>query len=86
MCYDVSMRTVSQRELRNQSATVIRLIQAGESVIVTRSGQPVAELRPIGPGRPVHRDVAVASARRLPPVDPRRFRADLDAVVDPWLS
>lgn len=79
------MRTVNQRELRNQSAEVIRRVQAGERVVITRSGVPVAELRPIAPATAVARDVVVASARRLPPIDRRRFRADLDALVDPWV-
>ena len=47
MCY---MRTISQRELRNDNAEVIREVEAGESFTVTRRGVPVARLSPLGPG------------------------------------
>jgi prevent-host-death family protein len=40
-------RTITQRELRNQSAAVLREMEAGRTIVVTRNGTPVAELRPI---------------------------------------
>jgi prevent-host-death family protein len=40
-------RTITQRELRNESARVMDLVEAGETILVTRNGTPVAELRPI---------------------------------------
>lgn len=40
-------RTIPQRELRNDNAKVIEAVTAGETFIVTRNGEPVAELRPI---------------------------------------
>lgn len=40
-------RTISQRELRNNSAQVMDAVENGETVIVSRNGVPVAELRPI---------------------------------------
>ncbi|HUZ01185.1 MAG TPA: type II toxin-antitoxin system prevent-host-death family antitoxin [Thermomicrobiaceae bacterium] len=75
-------RIITQRELRNDSAAVLREVQAGETVIVTRNGMPVAELRAIAPRRFVPRAVIVEAARRAPRVDARRLRGDLDAVVD----
>jgi len=44
-------RTITQSELRNENAKVIEAVTAGETFIVTRNGQPVAELRPIRAGR-----------------------------------
>ena len=44
-------RTIPQRELRNDNAKVIDAVAAGETFVVTRNGEPVAELRPIRPGR-----------------------------------
>lgn len=41
------VRTISQRELRNNSAEVMDAVEGGETVIVSRHGVPVAELRPI---------------------------------------
>jgi prevent-host-death family protein len=76
-------RVITQRELRNDSAAVLRDVQAGQTVIVTRNGMPVAELRPLSPRRFVPRAALAAAAPRAPRVDFVRLRADLDAVVDP---
>lgn len=73
---------ITQRELRNDSAAVLREVQAGHTLIVTRNGVPVAELRPIQPRRFVPRTAIVEAARHAPRVDADRFRADLDAWVD----
>lgn len=61
---------------------MLREVQAGQTVIVTRNGVPVAELRPVPPRRFVPRSVIGDAARRAVRVDARRLRADLDAVVD----
>lgn len=82
--YTVLMRKklITQRELRNDSGGVLRHVQAGHRVVVTRNGVPVAELRPVEPRRFVPRAAIMESAAQAPRVDARRFRADLDAVVD----
>jgi prevent-host-death family protein len=76
-------KTITQRELRNDSAAVLREVQAGQTLVVTRNGTPVAELRPLPPRRFVPRAVISDAARRAPRVDAARLRADLHAVVDP---
>jgi prevent-host-death family protein len=76
------MRTVSQRELRNDSGAILRAAEAGEIVVVTRNGVPSAQLGPIQPMRTVERARAVDGARRLPRVDAQRFRRDVDAILD----
>jgi prevent-host-death family protein len=76
-------RIITQRELRNDSAAVLREVQAGHTLIISRNGVPVAELRPVPPRRFVPRAVIADAARRTSRVDARRFRADLDAVADP---
>ena len=75
-------KTITQRELRNDSARVLREVQSGETIVVTRNGEPVAELRPVARRRFVPRAVIAAAAGRAPRVDYGRLRADLDAVVD----
>jgi prevent-host-death family protein len=75
-------RSITQRELRNDSGAVLREVQAGQTIIVTRNGMPVAELRPVPPRRFVPRAVLADAAQRAPRVDAGRLRADLDAVVD----
>lgn len=76
-------RIISQRELRNDSAAVLREVQAGRTLIVTRNGTPVAELRPIRLRRFVPRVAIAEAAARAARINADRFRADLDAVVDP---
>ena len=40
------MTTISQRELRNDNAEIMRGVERGESYTVTRRGVPVARLTP----------------------------------------
>lgn len=58
MCY---MRTISQRELRNDNAEVIRRVEEGESLVVTRRGVPVARLTAYEPDTDLRR---VRTAKR----------------------
>lgn len=41
------MSEVASRELRNDTAGVLRRVQAGERVTITVNGKPVAELVPL---------------------------------------
>ena len=82
-CYVlVVSRTITQRELRNDSGEIMRSLDQGESFIVTRNGTPVGELTPLRRHRFVSTDTVVAMFRHAPAVDAHRFRDDLDAVVD----
>lgn len=74
-------RTISQRELRNDSGAVLRALDDGEDFIITRNGVPVGELRPAR-RRFVPREAVVEAFRNAPAIDGARFREDLDAVVD----
>lgn len=78
------MGEVSIRELRNHGGDVVDRVAAGERVIVTRGGRPVAELRPL---RSTFLTAAalLERCRRLPPIDDASLRADLDTTVDPRL-
>ena len=81
------VRTIAQRELRNDNAKVIEAVAAGETFVITRNGQPVAELRPIKAGRRtfVSRDEVAALATAAVRIDHRQFRADLDRQIDQGL-
>jgi prevent-host-death family protein len=79
-------RKITQRELRNDSGAVLREVQAGQTLIVTRNGTPVAELRPLGTRRYVPRAVIAEAAAQAARIDAARFRADLDAVIDQSLD
>jgi antitoxin (DNA-binding transcriptional repressor) of toxin-antitoxin stability system len=80
-------KTIAQRELRNDNAKVMDAVVAGESFVVTRNGIAVAELRPIQNGRRtlVPKAEVTALAASGPRIDRRKFRRDLDRVVDPRL-
>jgi prevent-host-death family protein len=45
------MKTISHRELRNNSAQVLREVEKGESFAITNRGEVVAALMPAGAGR-----------------------------------
>jgi prevent-host-death family protein len=78
-------RIIAQRELRNDNAKVIDAVTAGESFVVTRNGEPVAELRPIHTGRRrfISREEVAALAVGGVRINRHQFRADLDRSIDP---
>ncbi|MGH2717198.1 MAG: type II toxin-antitoxin system Phd/YefM family antitoxin [Actinomycetota bacterium] len=73
-------KVLAQRELRNRNAQIIDAVAAGETFIVTRNGERVAELRPLGFARRTlvpRSEIAALSPAGLR-IDPQQFRADLD--------
>jgi prevent-host-death family protein len=78
------MEQVTVRELRNHGGEVIDRVVAGERLTITRDGRRVAELRPLArPTLPAA--LIVERWSRLPEVDPRRFRQDVDEILDAGL-
>ncbi len=77
-------RNIDERELRNENAKVIEAVTAGETFVVTRDGEPVAELRPLRTGHSsfVSRDDVAALATAAVRIDHRQFRAGLDRLID----
>jgi len=75
------MGPVTIRELRNHGGDVVDRVERGETVTITRSGKPVAELRPVRKQRLTAEELLVR-CRRLPAVDPSALHADIDAVLD----
>ncbi len=43
VCY---VKEITHRQMRNQSAEVLRRVAAGETILVTNSGQPAAVIGP----------------------------------------
>ena len=87
-CYSWGMtKIIAQRELRNDNAKVIEAVTAGETFVVTRNGEPVAELRPLRAGRCsfISREEVAALAAAGVRIDRHQFRADLDQVIDQGL-
>lgn len=81
-------RVIAQRELRNDNATVMKSVEAGETFVITRNGTPVAELRPVAAGRRMfvrRADLRNALGAGVG-IDAEAFRADVDSLADqePW--
>jgi prevent-host-death family protein len=87
------MKTITQREFRNNSAAVMDAVEAGEIYHITRNGTEVAELRPIHRRRRLSAEELVARHRKLPRVEYARMRQEADEFFgteervgddDPW--
>jgi prevent-host-death family protein len=75
---------VTIRELRNHGGDVLNRVERGESVVITRAGVPIGELRPV-PRPRLSATSLLARWRAVPVVEADAFRADIDAVLDPAL-
>ena len=54
--------TISQAELRNNSARVMDDLEAGKDFVITRNGRPVGELKPITKRRQA---IPIEEAKRM---------------------
>jgi len=83
-------RTIPQRDLRNNIASVLRDAETGTVFTVTVRGRPVAQLGPVDIPTGPQTDVDRATIRRILalPIDSDVLAADLDAAEapldDPW--
>lgn len=80
------MRTIPQRELRNDSARVLREAEAGEIFTITVDGRPVATLGPYRrrqwvPAAAIREILATPTDEAL--VDELR-RVETSELRDPW--
>lgn len=75
---------ISQRDLRLRSREIMDAVEHGEAFTVTRDGRQIAELVPIRRRQFVPVKEFLALGRALPAIDPDAFRADLDALMDPY--
>lgn len=75
------MTVVTVRDLRNHGGAVLDRVEHGESIVVTRDGRAVAELRPVV-GEGVAAELLFERWRNAPSVDPAAFRRDVDDVMD----
>jgi prevent-host-death family protein len=73
--------TVASRDLRNDTAGVLRRVEAGERVTITQNGRPVAELVPLRrSGRSWIGRAELAARLRVAQADPG-LRADLQRIA-----
>lgn len=74
-------RTITERELCDETAAVLDAVERGETVTITRDGVPTAELGPIEPRK---KGMSTGELQRvlagLPPMDYAVMRAEIDEV------
>jgi prevent-host-death family protein len=75
------MESVTVRELRNHGGEVLDRVARGETLVVTRDGSEVAELRPRTRRSASPADL-IARRRHLPSIDPEAMRRDIGSVLD----
>jgi prevent-host-death family protein len=80
---------ISQRELRNDCVEILRRVERGERLVVTRRGIPVADLVPhetsdvthrVAPSHSTRTSDLVAAFADLPTIDAATYLADIRAV------
>ncbi|MFQ6327754.1 type II toxin-antitoxin system Phd/YefM family antitoxin [Nocardia sp. CWNU-33] len=76
------MKTIQQRDLRNDSGKVLAAVEAGESFTITRNGKPVAELKPLTRRTFVPIGELASTSAHVPRIDYNEWRADMDAMID----
>ncbi|WFE47164.1 type II toxin-antitoxin system prevent-host-death family antitoxin [Verrucosispora sp. WMMD1129] len=79
-------REITQRELRNDSGSIMRGVERGDSFIITRNGTPIGKLIPLRRRTYVPRAEVMAAFATAPVLNVERFRRDLDSAVDQDLS
>jgi prevent-host-death family protein len=72
------MTTVSLQDMAQNPGALLDRVQAGEHLVVTRGGQPVAELRPVTATRATPRPFGLAAGAFAVPED---FDAHLPANI-----
>jgi prevent-host-death family protein len=63
------MNTITLQELAHDPAAMLDRVEAGERLLVTRDGGPVAELRPVAPLRRTPRPFGLAAGAFTVPDD-----------------
>jgi len=77
----------SLRELNVHGSALARRAQAGETIVITDRGRPIAELVPhTSVIRFAHRDQVLADLTGLARESFAEFRAQLDALADPYFD
>lgn len=74
------MTSVSIRELRNEGGEILDSVMRGATVIITRQGRPIAELRPLLQG--TNTAELLHHWRGTPTFDLDDLRKDLGTVLD----
>lgn len=71
-------RQITQRELRNSSAEIMDAVEAGETLVITRNGTPVGELKPFRRRQMVPINEVIENFADCPPMDYGKLSDDID--------
>ena len=71
----MTAKTITHRELRNDSGRILREVQEGQTFIITNNGEPVAALQPVEAD-------PLAGIRHEPPKRGARFADIVPEKVD----
>jgi prevent-host-death family protein len=63
------MSFITLQDLQRDAAALLDRVEAGESLVVSRAGRPVAELRPLAPSAPGLRPFGLAAGTFRVPDD-----------------
>ena len=74
--------TISQRDLRNNNADIMRRLEEGETFLITRNGKQIGTLTPSTRSLFVSTAELKKAFHALPAMSYAELRRDLDAVVD----
>lgn len=69
MWYNVTMSTITIQDLENDLQGILHRVEEGESMIVMRGHQPVAEVRPLGLNSTELRPFGLAAGEFTVPAD-----------------
>ena len=76
-------KEVPMADLHKKSAKIIRQVEAGDTVTITRNGQPVAVLRPpTGKHKSLTQQIVMRWSKDPLNIDYEKFREDVDRVLD----
>lgn len=75
------MEQVSVRDLRNYGGQILDRVAAGESMTITRDGNPVAVLAPI-PAPRLGAAALLAQWTNVPVINADELRSDVERVID----
>jgi prevent-host-death family protein len=79
------VNTVTVRDRRNNGGEVLRRVEHGERIVVSRDAAPMAELRP-WPRSSASPAELIRRRKKLPLVNPDALRRDIDNLIDSSLT
>ena len=74
--------TITQRDLRNNNADIMRRLEDGETFIITRNGKQIGVLTPVKRPQFARMTDVLEAFKGLPEMSYAELRRDLDEFID----